>query len=96
MNGAALAEEISILKATLAQREARIERLEFDLAQLKKLLFGARSERLQNLPGIDQLPLWAEVPEDAPRRQSGGVQDGGAIARQESAQTHRAAGASAA
>jgi transposase len=66
MNAAVLAEEISVLKATLAQREARIERLEFDLAQLKKLLFGARSERLQNLPDIEQLPLWAEVPEDAP------------------------------
>lgn len=32
MNAAVLAEEISLLKATLAQREARIERLEFDLA----------------------------------------------------------------
>ncbi|BBA33847.1 uncharacterized protein sS8_1893 [Methylocaldum marinum] len=66
MNAAALAEENRTLKATLAQREARIERLEFDLAQLKKLLFGARSERLATLPDIDQLPLWDEVPEDAP------------------------------
>lgn len=66
MNAAVLAEEITALKVTLAQREARIERLEFDLAQLKKLLFGARSERLQTLPDIDQLPLWDEVPEDLP------------------------------
>ncbi len=66
MNAAVLAEENATLKATLAQREARIESLEFDLAQLKKLLFGVRSERLQNLPAIDQLPLWAEVPDDAP------------------------------
>jgi transposase len=66
MNAAVLAEENRLLKATLAQREARIESLEFDLAQMKKLLFGVRSERLQILPDIDQLPLWAEVPEAAP------------------------------
>jgi len=66
MDAAVLAEENATLKATLAQRDARIESLEFDLAQLKKLLFGVRSERLQNIPAIDQLPLWAEMPEDAP------------------------------
>jgi len=66
MDTAVDAAEITALKATLAQREARIESLEFDLAQLKKLLFGVRSERLQNLPDIEQLPLWAEVPEDVP------------------------------
>ncbi|WP_370630411.1 hypothetical protein [Methylococcus sp. Mc7] len=58
-------------------------------------MFGARSEKLKTLPDSEQLPLSAEVPR-TPRRQSGGVQDGGAIAGQESAQTHRAAGASAA
>jgi transposase len=64
MNAAVLAEEVIALKATLAQRDALIESLKFDLTQLKKLLFGARSERLETLPDIEQLPLWAQEPED--------------------------------
>ncbi|NJD78933.1 MAG: hypothetical protein FIB08_17875, partial [Candidatus Methanoperedens sp.] len=66
MNTAVLAEENATLKATLAQREARIERLEFDLERLRILLFGARSERLQTLPGSGQMGLWDEVPDDNP------------------------------
>jgi transposase len=66
MNAAVLAEEISTLKAALAERDSRIEYLEFEMAKLKQMIFGARSERLQTLPDSEQLPLWAEVPEDLP------------------------------
>ena len=66
MNSAVLAEENRTLKVTLAEREQRIQWLEFEMAKLKQMLFGARSERLETLPGIEQLPLWAEVPEDLP------------------------------
>ena len=67
METAALAAENQTLKGRIADQEATIERLQFDLAQLRKLVFGARSERRANLPDPDQLPLWSGVPEDAPR-----------------------------
>ncbi len=66
MNAAAPAEEISTLKAALAEREARIQWLESEMAKLKQMLFGPRSERLQTLGEDGQLPLWGEIPEDAP------------------------------
>ncbi len=66
MNSAALAEENRTLKAALAARDGRIEYLEFEMAKLKQMVFGARSERLATLPDPAQLPLWAEQPEDAP------------------------------
>jgi hypothetical protein len=64
MNSAALADENRTLKAALAARDGRIEYLEFELAKLKQLIFGARSERLQTLPDPAQLPLWDEQPDD--------------------------------
>ncbi|WP_158002473.1 hypothetical protein [Methyloterricola oryzae] len=66
MNADALAEEITTLKAALAERDGRIEYLEFEMANLKQLIFGARSERLQTLPDPAQMPLWDEQPEDIP------------------------------
>lgn len=66
MNSAVLADEILALKATLAERDRRIEWLEFEMAKLQRLIFGARSERLETLPDFEQLPLWAQMPEDAP------------------------------
>ncbi len=60
------ADEIALLKATLAEREERIQWLESEMAKLKQMVFGPRSERLQTLSEDGQLPLWGEVPEDAP------------------------------
>ncbi len=50
MDSALLAEEIRTLKAALAARDGRIEYLEFEMAKLKQMIFGARSERLHSLP----------------------------------------------
>jgi transposase len=58
--------DLDALKATVAQQEQLIESLRFEIAQLKRLLFGARSERLEKPGDPNQLPLWPEVPEDAP------------------------------
>ena len=66
MNSVVLAAENRTLKATLAEREQRIEWLEREMAKLQRLIFGSRSERLETLPDIEQLPLWAQQPEDAP------------------------------
>lgn len=66
MDSALLAEENRTLKAALAERDGRIEYLEFEMAKLKQLIFGARSERLQTLPDPAQMPLWDEQPEDLP------------------------------
>lgn len=64
MDAALLAEENRTLKAALAERDGRINYLEFELAKLKQLIFGARSERLATLPDPAQLPLWDEQPDD--------------------------------
>ena len=66
MDAAVLAAENQTLKGVIAQHEALIETLRLELAGLKRLIFGARSERLENLSDLEQLPLWAEAPEDAP------------------------------
>jgi transposase len=58
--------DLDALKATVAQQEQLIESLRFEIAQLKRLLFGARSERLEKPGDPNQLPRWPEVPEDAP------------------------------
>ena len=66
MDAALLSAENRTLKAALADRDSRIESLEFELVKLKQLVFGARSERLQTFPDSAQLRLWDEQPEDLP------------------------------
>lgn len=66
MDAALPADDLDALKTALVERDRLIESLRFELAQLKRLLFGVRSERLETLPDIETLPLWAETPEDAP------------------------------
>lgn len=66
MNSVLPAEEIPALKAALAERDRVIETLRFEIAQLKRLIFGARSERLAAVMDSEQLPLLQEMPEDAP------------------------------
>jgi transposase len=66
MNSAVLADEIQTLQAALAERDGRIEVLEFELAKLKQLIFGARSERLATLPDPAQSKLWEEQADDLP------------------------------
>jgi len=50
--------EVTHLRVSLAQRDARIEKLLFQLAQLKRMQFGQRSEKLAQQ--IEQLELQLE------------------------------------
>jgi transposase len=54
------------LKARVAQQDQLIDALRFEIAQLKRLLFGRRSEQLAAPIDTHQLSLWNETPEDAP------------------------------
>jgi transposase len=65
MDSAVLSEENRALKAALSERDCRIEYLEFEMAKLKQMIFGARSERLAILSDPGQLSLWPELAEDA-------------------------------
>jgi hypothetical protein len=58
--------ELDALRTALPERDQLIEALQFEFAQLKRLLFGRRSEHLEKPVDPNQLPLWPEVPEDAP------------------------------
>lgn len=54
-------------RAELAEREAalykaRVEQLEHELAQLKRLIFGAKSERFEPQHNQEQLTLFEEAP----------------------------------
>jgi transposase len=60
------ANELDALKTALTERDQLIESLRFEIAQLKQLIFGSRSERLEKPVDPNQLPLWSETPEDAP------------------------------
>lgn len=66
MDGAPPTADLDTLNARLAQQDQLIEVLRFEIAQLKRLLFGRRSEQLEKPLDPDQLPLWSETPEDAP------------------------------
>jgi transposase len=66
MDAAHLADENRTLKASLAERDQRIQWLEFEMAKLQRMIFGARSERVQNLPDSAQQPLWSDTADDLP------------------------------
>lgn len=66
MDGAVPHAELDALQTALKERDRRIEALQFEIAQLKRLIFGRRSEHLEKPLHADQIPLWTETPEDAP------------------------------
>ncbi len=65
MDGAVPYAERDALQTALKERDRRIEALQFEIAQLKRLIFGRRSEHLERPLDPDQKPLWTEMPEDA-------------------------------
>lgn len=66
MDGAVPHADFDALQTALKERDQRIAALQFELAQLKRLLFGRRSEQLEKPVDPDQLPLWPETPEEVP------------------------------
>jgi hypothetical protein len=83
--------DLDALKTALTERDQLIESWRFEIAQLKRLIFGSRSERLEKPVDPSQLPLWPEAPEDAPA-----VSPVTFKTVTVSPETHRAAGPSAA
>jgi len=47
MDGAVPHAALDALKSALKERDQRIEALQFEIAQLKRLIFGRRSEQLE-------------------------------------------------
>lgn len=54
-------------EAIIAEKEGRINALEFRLKQLEKLIFGTKSERTETLVAPEQMTLWEQdAPAEAP------------------------------